>query len=132
MLEYLMSVHDIEGFIWKWQRVDIAFFERDVGDTLRGSESTSGFERRGSGFDAGDVTVWDEGGESGGDAAGAAADVEDLRGGLEVWEEVGGTILGSTPGVGAEDGSAMVSDVGLGCHGGCWLFEGCGLEGTIG
>lgn len=117
-----MSVHNIEGFIWKWQRVDIAFLEGDIGDTLGGGEVTSGLERSGSGFDTGDVTSWDESGEAGGDAAGAAADVEDFRGGMEVWEEVGGAILGGTPGVGAEDGGAVVGDVGLGCHSECWVF----------
>lgn len=126
-----MSVHDIEGFIWKRQRVDIAFFEGDVGDTLGGGKGTSSFEGRGSGFDTGDVAGWYEGGEAGGDAAGAAADIEDLGVGLEVREEVGGAVLGGTPGVGAEDGGAVVSDVGLGCHRECWVFlrgDCCRLE----
>jgi hypothetical protein len=122
MLNYLMSVHDVEGFIWKWQRVDIAFLEGDVGDTLGRGEGTSSFEGRGSGFDTGDVAGWYEGRKTGGDATGATANIEDFGGGLEVWKEVGRAVLGGAPRVGAQDGSAVVGAVDLGCHRECWVF----------
>lgn len=38
---------------------------------------------------------------------------------MQVWEEVGGAVLGGTPGVGTQDGGTVVGNAGLGCHGEC-------------
>lgn len=126
-----MSVHDVEGFVWKWQLVDIAFLEGDICDAEGSGEVTTCLEGGISGLDTGDMAGWDQGGDADGDAARAAADIEDFGGGLQVWEKVGGTILGGPPGVGAEDGRTVVGHVGLGCHIESCVFldvDSCGLE----
>lgn len=107
-----MHVDDVEGIVCERERMDIGYLEVDVGEVVRGGQGARVVEWLWGVFYPGDVAGWDATGKVDCDAAGSAADVKDLAGGFEMWDEVGGGVGYRAPAVGLNDGGGVVGGVG--------------------
>ena len=107
-----MAVRDVEGVIVEWQLVRGASLEGDIAEASVASFRLGGADYGGRRVDADDGAGGGEGAEVAGYAAGAAADVEDVGGGCDVRDEVGGLGGGCAGGVGGEGGGGVALGVG--------------------
>lgn len=128
VLQHLVADDDVKGLVWELQRVGIALDKVDVGHALFRGELAGLDEHGGGVFQAGDVALGQVVcGQVDGDCAGAAADVEDFEGGLEMGEQVGGGVCGGAPGVGAQDGGVVAVGVSGALGFGHFDVDGCGV-----
>lgn len=94
-----MTEHDIEFAVLEAELVRIPSFEGYICDVAGGGCGAGLGEDGFHSVDAEKGALWAERGEIDADRAGAAAEIEDAVGGLEVGQEEGGGVLGGAAGV---------------------------------
>jgi hypothetical protein len=111
VLEDLVAIGDIEAVVLVGEGVDVADLELEVRYVGGGGEFSCLLDDLGDEVDADDVALWEVTCESDGDAAGSAAEVEELHRWCEVGEEEGGGFLGGTAAMLIDDGGVVAVGV---------------------
>src|SRR5580700_5410867 len=113
VLQDLVGVDHVERAVIEAELRDVAHLEGDVAlSPARGFDASLG-QHAGRSVDPDDLALAHPARQTDGDRPRSAADVEDVRAGLEIREEVPGGILDRSPAMGSQDAVVMTMEVAM-------------------